>query len=110
MNDRYLTAFDMKNEGKNLREIGDALGVSKERARQMILRGERITANIAKGVVCEKIFDGMNLQTKHYLSKNDIKSYAALKEALDNGVLEKIEGIGEQRIEQIRKWLNDNTV
>jgi len=48
---RYAQALDMRLEGAMLQEIGDELGVSKERARQMVA--------IAKAQLAFRVFKGL---------------------------------------------------
>jgi DNA-directed RNA polymerase sigma subunit (sigma70/sigma32) len=48
---RYALALDMRLEGKTLDEIGDHLGVGKERARQMI--------KLAKAQLAYRVFRGL---------------------------------------------------
>lgn len=49
--ERAALALSMRREGKLLREIGEALGgVDRERARQLVLKGERNEARLAAEV------------------------------------------------------------
>jgi DNA-directed RNA polymerase sigma subunit (sigma70/sigma32) len=47
--ERYLFAANERTNGKTLEQIGTALGVSRERARQMIKEVERINQKITNG-------------------------------------------------------------
>jgi orotate phosphoribosyltransferase-like protein len=39
--ERYLKALELRRSGLTLREVGQVLGLSAERARQLICRGKR---------------------------------------------------------------------
>ena len=43
LNDRHVTAYKLRKEGKTYKAVGQALGVSVERAKQMVFKAEAIT-------------------------------------------------------------------
>lgn len=49
MNERMALALRLKRDGRTLREIGNALGVSRERARALVLRAQIIDAHDNSG-------------------------------------------------------------
>jgi len=105
VNDRNEKAFELRAEGKTLREIGEALGgVSVERARQIIKAWERhLTSSAKPGVWAEAARAGVKTRTANALkfagfwTKDEIlRAVRAEKE---------IEGIGETGFRELRAWL-----
>ncbi len=109
MNDKHIAALEMKKLGKTFKEIGDDLGVSSGRARQIYLRAVGLER---MGKQPHKWTHGLSTKTANVLinagftDKNEVIAGLKAGEFGINPITEKAKfyGIGHHTISEISLW------
>lgn len=95
---RQMMALEMRRDGKKLREIGAALGISVRRVQQLLERAELIErqSTWAEGLPSRYVAAllGLGIQTRDSLAG-----------AIADGSLARMPGIGPKCYEVITQWL-----
>lgn len=102
MNERYQIAKQLREQGKTLRQIGGALGVTHERARQMLAKVKRMERAAEAG---PNWYDGLPTMVQNALLSEELTSEAQVAVAIDTPEFERIPNIGKIGRAQIRAWL-----
>ena len=98
MIERCAIAHQMREQGKTYKEIGEALGVSRNRAWQLNLKHHRIVREQSKVNWC----DGLSTAVINKLITAGYKSKEQVHEAVMNDT--KIQGIGKKGSAELMEW------
>lgn len=98
LTERQRIALEMRRTGKKLHEIGDALGISTTRARQLIERAQFIEEQSAWA-------EGLPSRYVTTLIARGITSRSAVEEGVADGSLARLPGIGKECYSTIVEWL-----
>lgn len=98
LTERQLRALEMRRAGKKLHEIGNELGISTTRARQLIERAQFIENQSGWA-------EGLPSRYVTALIARGITSRAAVAEAVADGSLSRLPGIGKECYSTIVEWL-----
>lgn len=98
LTERQLRALEMRRAGKKLHEIGDALGISTTRARQLIERAKFIEDQSAWA-------EGLPSRYVTALVARGLTSRAAVEAAVADGSLARLPGIGKDCFTTVSEWL-----
>lgn len=99
LTERQLLALQMRRDGKKLHEIGEALGISTTRARQLIERARFIEDQ-------SDWAEGLPSRYVAALVARGITSRAAVEASVNDGSLARLPGIGKECYATIIEWLN----
>ena len=112
LNERHTLAERMDGDGNSIAEIAQALGVTRERARQIVMLVKKRRAEAA----CQgtEPFSTLNPRVRRHLlagyAPNDRPSLREVREMMRSGFLKKIPNIGKLAIQQIERWLQSHGV
>lgn len=98
LTDRQLRALEMRREGRKLREIAEALGITTSRARQLIERAELIEQQSAWA-------EGLPSRYVTALLARGFSSRDQLEAAVTDGSLARVPGIGPKCYDTVCEWL-----
>lgn len=101
--ERYRLAAQLRAEGKTLQQVGDALGVCKERARMMIKTAHRLRISES-----EDWYFGLSNRTTNALRYHGFSSRAGIEKVARDGLLVvgQFHSLGQKSINEIVAWLN----
>lgn len=106
MNERQSIAYNLRIEGKTFREIAEVLGVTIERARQIVTDANRKVERLSHWTGGLPKVIALRLQSAGYASKAEVKA------AIESGSIEasfrgkRVPWIGEKRLQILMNWLN----
>ena len=108
---RRAEALRQRRDGKTLAAVGAAMGVSRERVRQMAIEAAQREAAIQNvevsplGVLSARTRHCL-LSEVHYRSKrSDGPTPQEVRGWLDSGELQKIPNLGKKSVEEVKAWL-----
>ncbi len=101
-NERYEIALKRRAAGKTFREIGAELNVSVERARQMVLKAERLRSRLPEWD------DGLDPTIANILFAEGFTSKAGVIDGLKSGAIKAgaFPNFGPMRLSLLRQWLD----
>jgi DNA-directed RNA polymerase alpha subunit len=98
----YAKVLDAYRGGTRKSEIAKQLGLSKERARQVVAKAERLE----KTKDSLDPLEAMSVRVRNCLRAADIYTVDDLRAAVVSGKIEKIPNLGAVSKSQIREWLD----
>jgi len=112
LNERYALAVRMRNEGNTVAQIGQALGVSRERIHQMLRLVKQRQAEEARQDT-EPFLTLSPRVRRHLLAlfpSGEHPKPSELREMMRTGLLKKIPNLGKLSLRQIEAWLQSQGV
>lgn len=113
MDNRYEIAEQLRNEGKTFRQIGIALKVSPERARQIVLSARRLREY--KGIPWLSLSTRTRnrimyeLSCYGYLTNDEFPSPKFVREMINNGTIHKrLPNFGKLSLQELEQWLEEH--
>jgi hypothetical protein len=98
LTNKQVRALQMRREGKKLREIGVALDITPGSARRLIGRALRVERQLNWA-------EGLPSRYATMLLSRGINTLGRLQDAVSNGSLSRMPGIGPKSYETILEWL-----
>lgn len=105
--DRYQLALDMRKAGKTYQEIGQALGVGKQRASEIVSKAKRVLSRVDIGlsVRAENAIKHFIYLQKNYQPAQSIDLSPHAISRISAREMERMHNCGRVTIAEIRRWL-----
>lgn len=100
-NEAYAAVLKQHREGARQCDIARSLGLSKERARQVLAKAETLERH---GRSVDPLY-WLSTRTRNALMFNKLDTVEAVRAALESGRLDKVRNIGAVSKDEVRHWL-----